>query len=95
MVDCEEAATTHRCFNTASRPATMPCPANIEQLMKHLGRVVGYEETYTSEAAARQRGRRQQVGRSFFQSDVQLISSGNFNSTMNHSYAVLEISSQS
>jgi hypothetical protein len=44
MADCEEAVTTHMCFNTASRPATMPCPANIEQLMKHLGRVVGYEK---------------------------------------------------
>jgi hypothetical protein len=30
-----------------------------------------------------------------FQSDVQLISLGNFNSTTNHSYAVPEISSHS
>jgi hypothetical protein len=41
-----------------------------------LGEISGLREAspYTSEAGARWRGRRQQVRRSFFQSDVQLIS---------------------
>jgi hypothetical protein len=96
MADCQEAATTRRCFNTASRQQ----PGHVQQISNNGWNTVessGLQKRLHTPARLVPGGGEggNKLGGVFFQSDVQLISSGNFNSTTNHNYAVPEISSQS